>query len=90
MLLLLSITLFFSLVWSCSHTKFQNDRVIWIEYDEYWGKTYSNRIHSCDTVPELLNHYIGKGYELTHHSMAATESSYSSQKMAYSWVLVKK
>lgn len=85
------VILYFSSVHSvCSYTKYLTDRILWIEYDEYWAKTRINTIESCDKPHELLDYYIAVGYEVKHHTMAATETSYSQQKLAYSWILVKK
>lgn len=104
MLLIITLfTLFISSSYSATKVKFTDwstppqsgckslpdDLVIWVEHGGSDRKTYCNNVDTGASVTYILSYYVKRGYALTHHTMAATESKYSSIYTSYSWMLVK-
>jgi hypothetical protein len=63
--------------------------VIWVQHQVSSAETHLNNA-LCDSLPpEILSHYVARGYKLEAHTMAEKKSRYDTHHESYSWTLVK-
>lgn len=65
------------------------ERLIWLEHYGRDRKTFVNNNRVSEQPYAVLAHYVSLGYRITHHTMAATETDYTSIYTHYSWMLEK-
>lgn len=67
-----------------------DDCVVWVEHYGSYRETFVNNQKVPVPPHRVLSRYVRRGYRITHHAMAATETHYTSIYTHYSWMLEKK